>query len=782
MPTSTILDVLRKKWEEIGSTADVTLRTLSLGAPNATTGWYAKTFSESTIKAYIIPRGLQRFILAVGHYTNQDAVAFSKTEMLEGDELEDQNNNFYRVLTIKHHSVLSEGVFYEAELSMMELHRERAAEAPPTKLTGRNNFFETLIRHYEIQEGGNASAHVTLKTLTLGSPNTTTGWYAKSYADSTIQMIIMPSGYREAKGFTQDNVREGDLIYALLPDAMTYSLVTRKPLFIGKKLIMYECDLLGYRMANVTNLAGRVTGYTGRTEPPPTTFPAFRAITECEYIIILEDGFYAGVNGKTQIIQFGGANDEGGIDGDDGAAVFHACRDALGSDGGSIYIKDPIITATTLKMKNNISMISDNVFGAVTDPKLTYTGTDYAIQEYDETTWRSWSVEGMHIKTTHASCKGHVRMGKCNFGSLNNITCYGYATEVAINIPVSSLKGNTKKIWNIDVEGELHMAGGIDCQGDWCYLQNVVMSKTTSFAIRVGDQTETEPPYETHILGAHGYNCQHRFLDIQWAYYLTANHCIDEHDINFTGTKESSWYQAADSDPPNKKGKDNILFDCNAFYNVGAGYPPAPYVELIDNQNNIVFMRNDSPTKGTAANTGLSVIPKLIVDDHDRGVADVLQVIGKHSDLARFSNTTVYAVHTLGVEYIFAVNDTDFKIWNVTDSAIILDIELSGGVIRCKDILPAATNTHVLGNTNWRFNSAYINTVRMFTALYMDNMLVLNTARDLTNCTIDGSQLVNSSVDHDKISGGETVNITVALDGGGTVTLQFEHGVLTGHW
>lgn len=256
MVLSNLLDVLRKKWEEVGANAHVTIRTLVLGARDATTGWYEKTFDiDSLERAYIIPRGLQQLLLPPGYYTKYDAVAFygGYAEMFEGDEIEDRNNNFYRVDSVKRHLLLDKQICYEAHLELMPLHPERAAEAPPTKLTGRKNFFATLISHYK-RMTGTGTADVTDYTFLLDVQDPDTGWYTKTWTHSTIEMVIIPSNQSisntpvgvftasEFIGYTQDDVRDGDLIYRALDD-LFFVIQTRTPLFIGEKLVIYKCTM-----------------------------------------------------------------------------------------------------------------------------------------------------------------------------------------------------------------------------------------------------------------------------------------------------------------------------------------------------------------------------------------------------------------------------------------------------------------------------------------------------------------------------------------------------------
>lgn len=53
--------------------------------------------------------------------------------------------------------------------------------------------FERLVKKVESQLGG-LSLDVTRRALTLGVRDSTTGWYAKEYTESTIEMLIFTKG------------------------------------------------------------------------------------------------------------------------------------------------------------------------------------------------------------------------------------------------------------------------------------------------------------------------------------------------------------------------------------------------------------------------------------------------------------------------------------------------------------------------------------------------------------------------------------------------------------
>jgi hypothetical protein len=88
--------------------------------------------------------------------------------------------------------------------------------------------------------------------LTLGNADSITGHYAKSFAESTIKMLIQSKGspfsYNGAgfyaryplTGFTSTAVVEGDEILA---NSVYYSIKTVTPIFIGAEIDHYQCEL-----------------------------------------------------------------------------------------------------------------------------------------------------------------------------------------------------------------------------------------------------------------------------------------------------------------------------------------------------------------------------------------------------------------------------------------------------------------------------------------------------------------------------------------------------------
>lgn len=102
------------------------------------------------------------------------------------------------------------------------------------------------------KEMGSLSAEVTRRKLVLGSEDSVTGWFQKSYSDETIDMVILPSGSQymhllpgaysryDAIGRTCDPVLRGDQI----KDGPTYYDVKEtKPWKLLNSFMYRDCQL-----------------------------------------------------------------------------------------------------------------------------------------------------------------------------------------------------------------------------------------------------------------------------------------------------------------------------------------------------------------------------------------------------------------------------------------------------------------------------------------------------------------------------------------------------------
>ena len=252
MPFPDLYRILEKDFTQIGASAQVYLETLWLGAQNAVTGWYAKTFAETSIKGLIVPKGLSLTLLKYGLQVMYDAVFITKTAILEGDEIKDLNDDRYLVVGVLPRKILDQTQFYVAQLQLLEWSQRRIEGGAYLAWTGPYSIFERAHRFYE--QNGLASATVTLKALYLGDQDSETGWYKKySYDDVPITVIIVQGDtklqlsnvgllpQKTITGYTLDEVVEGDGIVG--DDWREYLVKGVTPHLLGDRLAFLELDL-----------------------------------------------------------------------------------------------------------------------------------------------------------------------------------------------------------------------------------------------------------------------------------------------------------------------------------------------------------------------------------------------------------------------------------------------------------------------------------------------------------------------------------------------------------
>ena len=98
-----------------------------------------------------------------------------------------------------------------------------------------------------------ACFNITRRALSLGDPDSTTGWYAKNYTEKTIDMIIIPRGatqalisaglwaHEDAVGLTADPIKIGDQVKT--KEEVYYEVVSVRKVFFGDSFSHYICDL-----------------------------------------------------------------------------------------------------------------------------------------------------------------------------------------------------------------------------------------------------------------------------------------------------------------------------------------------------------------------------------------------------------------------------------------------------------------------------------------------------------------------------------------------------------
>jgi len=93
-----------------------------LGARDDTTGWYAKSYAESTIKMVVVLRGANNLSLITGVYARLDAAGMTQDVVLVGDEIETSASEFYEVKTVKPYWVGDSFEYRACDLTELPLH------------------------------------------------------------------------------------------------------------------------------------------------------------------------------------------------------------------------------------------------------------------------------------------------------------------------------------------------------------------------------------------------------------------------------------------------------------------------------------------------------------------------------------------------------------------------------------------------------------------------------------------------------------------------------------
>lgn len=113
----------------MGLSAEVTLRTLVLGAQDSVTGWYAPSYTESDIDMIIQPRGTRVAGMPAGIFAREDAVGINASPTKIGDQIKTQANIYYEIISIKKHSLLDSFMYYETQLHELPMYQEGATTA-----------------------------------------------------------------------------------------------------------------------------------------------------------------------------------------------------------------------------------------------------------------------------------------------------------------------------------------------------------------------------------------------------------------------------------------------------------------------------------------------------------------------------------------------------------------------------------------------------------------------------------------------------------------------------
>lgn len=241
-----LLRLLIKNWSKHGIVPTATLQTLTLGSADSETGWFSKTYANSTVSMFIIAKQLQFQVFKEGLFIEYDAVGFTKDAVYEGDLITDGAQNTYLALAVRDKNILSQFMYFQVDL-------KKTAQAA---LTGNWTKLPIAFTKFKraIEKNAAATSSVTLYPLSVDSQEPQTGWYECNYqTHSTIDAVIMnarasttfkPPGrhvFYQYWGYTLEDVNVGDL---LVDSAnLAYRIRTVMPVSIGQKLVFFELGL-----------------------------------------------------------------------------------------------------------------------------------------------------------------------------------------------------------------------------------------------------------------------------------------------------------------------------------------------------------------------------------------------------------------------------------------------------------------------------------------------------------------------------------------------------------
>lgn len=126
---------------------DVTRRAVAYGAFDTYTGWPAKTYTESTIKMPIFPKGSSFSVGGMGFYAQYDHTGFTSDVVADGDEIKDSFDYYYRVNT---HTAYTRGTtfdYYMCDLIRLEPHHDRASTSGTWHLDSSAALTDPRYRH-----------------------------------------------------------------------------------------------------------------------------------------------------------------------------------------------------------------------------------------------------------------------------------------------------------------------------------------------------------------------------------------------------------------------------------------------------------------------------------------------------------------------------------------------------------------------------------------------------------------------------------------------------------
>jgi hypothetical protein len=106
----------------------VTRRALSLGAQDAITGWYAKTYTETASydKMVIVPKGFNLSAFGIGGYAKYAITGYICAPLSEGDEII-SNTKYYEVIAVEDVDLGDSHMWYMCELHELQMHWDEPA-------------------------------------------------------------------------------------------------------------------------------------------------------------------------------------------------------------------------------------------------------------------------------------------------------------------------------------------------------------------------------------------------------------------------------------------------------------------------------------------------------------------------------------------------------------------------------------------------------------------------------------------------------------------------------
>lgn len=95
-----------------------------MGAPDSTTGWYAKTFTTEpqAREMYILPRSASQLLSLAGTYVRSDAVGLTCDGFEVGDEVKTDAGVYYEVKAVRDHFLMNSFMHREVDLVQLPLH------------------------------------------------------------------------------------------------------------------------------------------------------------------------------------------------------------------------------------------------------------------------------------------------------------------------------------------------------------------------------------------------------------------------------------------------------------------------------------------------------------------------------------------------------------------------------------------------------------------------------------------------------------------------------------